>query len=299
MTDPRAVLLIGGTSGVGLASALRFAARGDRLMLLARSSQALTAAAGQCRARGAAQVETVAADMREWPELENAVGRTLEHYGRLDVTVLTAAVMAYGTVDAVPAEVFEQVVRTGVIGTGNVARAVLPVLRQQGGGTLIAVNSVLGAITVPQMACYAAAKWGQRALLRTLQQDVHGERNVHVCMVSPGAVNTPIYEQAANVLGRAARPPAPVCEPERVAAVIERLADRPRRHVSTRVGRLNPVLVGGFRGLGPLFDQIVAPAFRRLGLTDEQVAPHVGNVLSPRPARERIHGRWPGREVVS
>ena len=293
MAEPRSVLLIGGTSGMGLAAALRFAARGDRLLLVARSHAALSTAAQRCTAAGADRVETVAADVAAWPEVEAAVRHALEVYGRIDVTVLAAATMAYGPIGELPVEVFEQVVRTGVLGTGNVARALLPVLHHQGRGTLIVVNSVLGAITLPNMGTYAAAKWGQRAIVRTLQQELRGMRHVHVCLVSPGAVNTPIYEQAANVLGRGVRPPAPVREPERVAEVIERLADRPRRHVSTRVGGLNPVLVLGFRLLGPLFDRLALPLFRRLATTGEPTATSAGNVLTPRPAGERVHGQWP------
>jgi NAD(P)-dependent dehydrogenase (short-subunit alcohol dehydrogenase family) len=289
----RVVLLIGATSGMGLASALQFAQRGDRLVLAARSHEALTAAADACRSAGAPRVDTVAADVGVHTDVEAVVQHALELHARIDVAVLTAASMAYGTVEKVPADVFEQIVRTAVFGTANVARTVMPVLRRQGRGTLIVVNSLLGSVTVPQMSTYSAAKWGQRALVRTLQQENRGERDVHVCLVSPGAVNTPIYYQAANYLGRAVRPPRPVGVPERVARVIVGLADRPRKHTSIPVGPINPLIVAGFRFLPGVYDRIVEPALRLLSVTRHPAEDTPGNVLIPRPEGERIHGHWP------
>ncbi len=211
----------------------------------------------------------------------------------LDAVVLTSAVMAYGTVEDVPAEVFEHVVDVAVTGTANVARAALPRFRRQGRGVLIVVNSLLGSVTVPRMGAYATAKWGQRALVRTLQQELRSERGIAVCLVSPGSVNTPIYYQAANYLGRELRPPWPVRSPEHVADVIVRLAKRPRSHVSVPVGVTNPLIINGFRLLPFVYDRIVTTAFRLASVTSTRSSPGPGNVLEPQPQDERVHGHWP------
>ena len=119
-----------------------------------------------------------------------------------------------------PADLFEGVVDTAIHGTARLARAVLPVFRRQRRGVFVVVNSLLGSITVPNMGAYATSKWGQRAVARTLQQELRGERGVHVCIVSPGRINTPIYYQAANHTGRDARPPGPTlndCDPRPLA----------------------------------------------------------------------------------
>jgi NAD(P)-dependent dehydrogenase (short-subunit alcohol dehydrogenase family) len=102
--EDRVVLLVGATSGMGLASAMEFTRRGCRLVLAARSHEALSAAADECRAAGAPRVDTVAADVGRHPEVDAIVGRALELHERIDVAVLTAASMAYGTVAAVPVE---------------------------------------------------------------------------------------------------------------------------------------------------------------------------------------------------
>ena len=292
MTD-RVVLVAGASSGIGLAAAVSFARLGDHLVLASRSAEALDAAQSACRDAGAATVGTVVTDVRRQADVQRLADRAMSLHGRIDVVVHTATVMAYGTIEEVPAEVFTAVVDTAVQGTVHLARAVLPVMRRQQHGIFIGVNSLLGAVTVPRMGPYAVAKWGQRAVLRTLQQETRDERGIRVCVVSPGSINTPIYYQAANYAGRAARPPVPVLAPERVAAAIVRVADRPRRHVSVPVGPGNPVVIAGFRLLPVLYDWLVGPLFTRAALTRNRVSPTAGNVHRPQPEQERVHGRWP------
>ncbi len=289
----RVVVVVGASSGIGLAAAIAFATRDDHLVLVSRSAQALEAAETACRGAGTGEVDTVVGDIGDPATADRIVARTLERYGRLDVVVHSATVMGYGTVETMPSDVFTAVVDTAVHGTVHLSRAVLPVMRRQHAGTFIGINSLLGSITVPHMGAYAASKWGQRAVLRTLQQETRDEPGVHVCIVSPGSINTPIYYQAANYSGQAVRPPWPVLSPERVGAAILRLADRPRRHVSVPVGPGNPVIIAGFRLLPLVYDRLVGPLFRLAALTRKRVAPTTGNVHQPLPARERVHGRWP------
>ncbi|WNV87506.1 SDR family NAD(P)-dependent oxidoreductase [Umezawaea sp. Da 62-37] len=289
----RVVVVVGASSGIGLAAAIAFAARHDDLVLVSRSADALEAAKTACRSAGAGEVDVVVDDIRDPAAADRVVARTLDRHGRIDVVVHTATVMGYGTVEAMPAEVFTAVVDTAVHGTVHLSRAVLPVLRRQHAGVFIGVNSLLGSVTVPQMGAYAASKWGQRAVLRTLQQETRDEPGVHVCIVSPGSINTPIYYQAANYTGQAARPPWPVLSPERAGAAIVRLADRPRRHVSVPVGPGNPLIIAGFRLLPLLYDRLVGPLFRLAALTRKSLEPAAGNVHEPVPGQERVHGRWP------
>ncbi|OLR93200.1 SDR family NAD(P)-dependent oxidoreductase [Actinokineospora bangkokensis] len=289
----RVVLVVGASSGIGLASATAFAARGDHLVLVSRSADALAAAATACRAAGPGEVDVIADDIADPAAAKRIVSRVLDRHHRVDVVVHTATVMGYGTVEEMPADVFTTIVDTAVHGTLHLARAVLPVMRRNRKGTFIGVNSLLGSVTVPRMGAYATAKWGQRAVLRTLQQETRDAPGVNVCIVSPGSINTPIYYQAANYTGRGARPPWPVLAPERVAAAVVRLADHPRGNVSVPVGPGNPLIITGFRLLPFLYDRIVAPLFRLAALTSDREQPSTGNVNKPVPAEERVHGRWP------
>jgi NAD(P)-dependent dehydrogenase (short-subunit alcohol dehydrogenase family) len=294
VTD-RVVVIVGGSSGIGRASAERLAAHGDRLVLAARHAEGLERAADACRSAGAADVRTMVIDVGEAADVARLVDDTRAEFGRIDALVHTATVMAYGTIEELPQDVFEEVVDTAIHGTAHLARAMLPVFREQRHGTFVIVNSLLGSITVPNMGAYSTAKWGQRAVARTLQQEVAGEKDIHVCIVSPGSLNTPIYYQAANYTGRGSRPPIPVLQPERAATEVVKLLDRPQQHVSLPVGPLNPVIITGFRLLPFVYDRIVGPLFR-LGAQTSQAEPnHPGNVHKPDPSGDRIFGHWPDR----
>ncbi|HET6877913.1 MAG TPA: SDR family NAD(P)-dependent oxidoreductase [Jatrophihabitans sp.] len=289
----RVVLICGASSGIGLATALRFAGSGDRLALMARDPESLARAVAQCREAGARDVIQVPGNIARQSDVQQAVRTTVDRYGRLDAVVQSAMVMAYGQVEQLPAEVFRAVVDTATLGTFHLAQAVLPVFRRQRRGTLVVINSLLGEATVPDMGAYATAKWAQRALVRTLQQETRKASDVHVCMVSPGGINTPIYYQAATYTERQARPPFPVLKPERVAETVARLLERPRRNVSVRVGPVNPVILAGFRFLPSVYDRIVGALFRIASLSGPKIEPTPGNVLEPKPDGERLHGRWP------
>jgi NAD(P)-dependent dehydrogenase (short-subunit alcohol dehydrogenase family) len=292
VTD-RVVVVTGATSGIGLASALRLSAQGDHLLLLARDESALARAADRCSEAGAPSVDTLAGDVVAQVDVDRLVQRALNAHGRLDAVVHSATSMAYGTIEDLPQPIFDTVVAVAIHGTANIARAALPVFRGQSHGTLVIVNSLLGSVTVPNMGAYAAAKWGQRAVARTLQQEVRGVADVHVCIVSPGSTNTPIYEQAANYTPYGARPPFPVVQPEHTAKVIADLLDHPRHHVSIRVGPTNPVIVAGFRLLPLVYDRIVNPLYRLMAASGRRDGPTDGNVLAPHAVDDRLHGRWP------
>ena len=158
-----------------------------------------------------------------------------------------------------------------------------PVFREQQYGTLIVVNSLLGEIAVPQMGAYATSKWGQLGLVRTLQLETRDERHIHVCLVNPGSVNTPIYYQAANFTGRVPRPPMPIQQPDKMARHIVRMAEHPRRQVAA--GPVNLITIAGFRFLPFVYERIVGPLFRLAALTDDWAAPAAGNTLDRKRGR--------------
>ena len=294
MSD-RVVLIVGASSGIGLATALELAQRGDRLVLVARDADALARAESACREAGANDVHVAVLDVGRAADVQGVVADVLARNGRLDAVVHTATVMGYGTIEQMPTAVFEQVVDTAIHGTAHVARAVLPHFRRQNRGTLVIVNSLLGSVAVPNMGAYATAKWGQRAIARTLQQEVQRDKDIHVCIVSPGSTNTPIYYQAANYTGRAARPPIPVLPPERLGSSVAALLDRPRKHVSVPVGPINPIVIAGFRFLPFVYDRLVSPLFKIGALTRQTQSDTEGNVFTPAPQQDRLHGHWPDR----
>jgi NAD(P)-dependent dehydrogenase (short-subunit alcohol dehydrogenase family) len=286
-------LVTGASSGIGRATVLRLAGRGSALILLARGREALEETAREARAAGATEVLVCPADVTDAEAVQRAVDTAVTRFGRLDVVVHAAQVMAYGRIEDVPREVYEAVVDTALHGTANIARSVLPVLREQRAGDLVVVSSLLAEVTAPLMGSYVAAKWGQLGLVRTLQQETRDLPAVHVSAVAPGGVNTPIYYQGATYAGQAGRPPIPVYSADRVARAVLARLHRPRRLAHS--GFANPVVVAGFRLFPAVYDALVGPLLKVFALaSDDRRAPTEGNVFRSQPGANATDGRWRG-----
>jgi NAD(P)-dependent dehydrogenase (short-subunit alcohol dehydrogenase family) len=283
--------VVGASSGIGRATAHILAAEGDRLVLAARSAEALEQTRQECVARGAGEVLVVTGDVGDREQVERLFEEAVTRFDRIDVVVHAAAVLAYGRFQDVPADVFDKIVQTNLIGTANVARCALQHFDDQEGGSLVVVGSVLAKMVAPYLSSYSTGKWGVQGLVRTLQIEARRTPGVHVSLVSPGGVDTPIYDLAGSYTGHPGAPPPPVVAPERVARAIVSAIDKPGRDISA--GPFNSVMVTGFRLLPGVFDLLVGPMMRVLGQGRESVEAGPGNVFEPVPAKESVHGRWP------
>jgi len=287
--EPLVVVVTGASSGIGRATAILLSDQGARVVLAARSEAALREAQQEC-AEGLTLL--VPTDVSRPPEVDALIDAAVERYGRVDAVVHSAAVLAYGRFEDVPQEVFDASIAVTLLGTATVARAALRQFSRQGSGSLVVVGSLLGKIAVPYMSSYVTAKWGVHGLVRCLQIETRLDPDVHVSLVWPGGVNTPVYTQAGTYVGRHGRPPPPVVSPERVARAIIRRIERPARETS--VGPGNPVSVLGFRLLPGVFDLLVTPLMDLAGLSRARAEATPGNVLEPHPSGEATHGQWGG-----
>lgn len=279
-------LIVGGSSGIGMASARELIARGYRVVLMARNADRLTVVAKEL----GTSATTAPADLLDADAVDRVLQDILAKHGTLDVVVHTAQVMAYGRIEDVPAEIFERTVETATHGTANLARVVLPVFRRQGHGSLIVVNSLLGHIAVPEMGTYVTAKWAQLAMIRVLQLETRDAPGIHISEVSPGAIDTPIYEQAANYTGRTPAPPPPVQSPSVMARAVADCIEDPHKHVD--VGPGNKIVTLGFRLLPWVYDRVVGPLARVVVFRGCGIPPSDGNVLAPAPDLEAERGGW-------
>jgi NAD(P)-dependent dehydrogenase (short-subunit alcohol dehydrogenase family) len=286
---PETVLITGASSGIGRATAQELAGRGANLVLVARGEESLDDTADQARAAGAAEVVVHPADVTDEEAIRDAVEAAVLRFGRLDAVVHAAQVMAYGTIEELPREVFETVVDTAVHGTAVIARVVLPVFRKQEGGHLVVVNSLLGQVATPLMGSYIAAKWGQLGLVRVLQQEIRDAPGVEISILQPGGVDTPIYSQAASWTGSTGRPPPPVYSAARLGRRVVGLLDRPRRQV--QAGIFNPLITAGFRLAPAVYDFLVGPLLQRMAIANDEVPPTDGNVFASQPAGNATEGR--------
>lgn len=290
---PGAVVVItGASSGIGRASARRFAERGARLVLAARHQAPLASVATECEQRGA-EVATVVADVADEVAVAALARTAVQRFGGIDVWVNNAGVIAYGTFEQTPPEVFRRVIETNLLGQVHGARAALPEFRRGDGGVLINVSSVWGRITSPHVAAYVASKHAVRAFSECLRHELDGTREIEVATILPEAVDTPIFHQAANHTGRGIRPVPPVFDPDEVAQGIVACAQSPKREVTYgRAGRLLELM---YRLTPRLYCRISPRMFDRGSFTDRTAPPTDGNVLAPRPEGHAVYGGWRSR----
>jgi short-subunit dehydrogenase len=279
----------GASSGIGRATALRLAASGAHLVLVARGGESLHESAAECTEAGAASTRVILADVGDDAAVEKLFSEVLETHADIDAVVHSAGVVAYGRTEEIPPEVFEGVLQTNLIGSVNVARHSIQLFRARNHGHLVLVGSVIGHIAVPSMSPYVLSKWGVRALARQLKVENMDRSGVQISYAAPGGVDTPIYEQAANYAGLVGRPPPPVITPETVARAIERQLTGLRHR--EQIGSANDVLRLGHTMLPWVYDRLVGPLYR-LAARDQthQVSPNPGNVLSSGDPSNRLRG---------
>lgn len=289
--DDRVVVITGASSGIGRSAAHQLSVAGARLVLASRSEDTLETARQECVARGATEVLAVPTDVGDAAQVERLLDAAVERFGRVDAVIHSAAVLAYGRFVDVPDDVFDKVALTNITGTANVCRSTLRRFEEQEHGSLVVIGSVLGKIATPYMSTYCVSKWAIQGLVRVLQIETRRQRDVHVSLVTPGGVDTPVYDQAGSYTGHPGHPPPPVSAPETVAAKAVAALDKPGRDIA--VGPLNWFMVSGFRGLPAVYDRIVGPMMRLMGQGRATVPGNSGNVHQPVPDREAVHGRWP------
>src|SRR4051812_40871305 len=124
-TTSEVVVVTGASSGIGKETALRYASRHARLALAARSKETLQPVADECRAAGAVDVVVQTTDISDAEQVQLLFDTAAARFGRIDIVVQCAAITAFGRFQDVPIDVFDEVVRTNLLGAANVARCAL------------------------------------------------------------------------------------------------------------------------------------------------------------------------------
>src|SRR6185369_13533040 len=203
----RVVVITGASSGIGRATALRFAENGDTVVLAARRKNLLNDVVDECEELGA-EALAVECDVSQEKAIEKLSRAAVKKFGCIDVWINDAGVGAVGKFEDVKPEEHRRVVETNLNGVINGSWYAHRQFKEQGRGVLINISSVLGKITQPYMASYAASKHAVRALSACIRQELwlQGEEDIHVCTVFPQSVDTPFFENEANRSGYKATP---------------------------------------------------------------------------------------------
>ena len=186
----KVVLITGGSRGLGFALAERFAEEGARIAICARGEEALERA----RVKLSTRTEVLAqrCDVSDRAQVEDWVAAAQKRFGRVDVLVNNAGVIAAGPFLAMRLEDFEEAVAIMFWGTVYPTLAVLPGMREQGSGTIANVTSVGGKVGMPHLSAYNPAKFAAVGFSETLRAELapHG---IRVVTVVPGLMRTGSY----------------------------------------------------------------------------------------------------------
>jgi NAD(P)-dependent dehydrogenase (short-subunit alcohol dehydrogenase family) len=222
-------VVTGASGGVGRATALAFAARGDRVALLARGREGLAAAADEVqRAGGEALVVTV--DMADAKAVDDAAQKVVDAFGHIDVWVNNAFAGVFAPFTEITPDEFRRVTEVTYLGYVFGTRAALRHMLPRDRGTVVQVGSALAYRGIPLQSAYCGAKHAIQGFNESLRCELlHSGSGVRTTMVQLPAVNTPQFDWVLSRMPGKARPVAPVYQPEVAARAIVHAAAHGRR----------------------------------------------------------------------
>jgi NAD(P)-dependent dehydrogenase (short-subunit alcohol dehydrogenase family) len=185
----KVAVVTGGSRGIGLAIARALVAEGVHTAVTGRNEEHLASARSALESAGPGKLETLSADVRNYNEMERAIGTAAERFGGLDILVNNAAVGIFAEVAALTPSQWRDVIDTNLTGVFNTCHAALPYLRKRGGGYIVNISSLAGKNPFPGGGAYCASKSGLNAFSETLMQEVRYD-NIRVTYVMPGSVAT-------------------------------------------------------------------------------------------------------------
>jgi NAD(P)-dependent dehydrogenase (short-subunit alcohol dehydrogenase family) len=229
--ENQVMVITGGTSGIGLATAKRAAARGARVVLCSRNEPELRQTVSTIEECGGT-ARSVVADVANQEDLERLAATAIEEFGTIDTWVNNAGVSFYGNLMEVAIEDMRRLFEVNFWGTVYGSRAAVARLRGSG-GALINIGSIVSDRAIPLQGAYSASKHAVKGFTDALRMELEaGQAPISVTLIKPSTIDTPYFQHAKNYMAVEPKPPAPVYAPEVVANAILRAAEHPVRDIT-------------------------------------------------------------------
>jgi NAD(P)-dependent dehydrogenase (short-subunit alcohol dehydrogenase family) len=164
-------IVTGASSGIGLSTAVALSDRGAKVALLARRSDVLRELAERL-----AGSLPVTADMTQFDQVRKAVSAVHRHYGRIDGLVNNAGRSYAAAVEEIDPELFDEIFHLNVLGPIVAMQAVIPLMRAQGGGSIVNINSGTTFMAIPQYSVYSSSKRALRGFSLTARAELEKDR---------------------------------------------------------------------------------------------------------------------------
>lgn len=289
--DQQVMVITGASSGIGLVTARTAAAKGAKVMLVARSGDELGQVVREINSAGGS-ADFIAADVADADALMRVAADTEKRFGRVDTWVNNAGVAIYAKLTDTPEDEHQKLFQTNYFGAVHGALAAVSVLKDKG-GALITVGSIASDMATPLMGAYAASKHAIKAYVQTLRIELQAAGHpIQVTLIKPSGINTPIAQHAANHEGGEAQIPPPAYDPQLVADAILDSAVSPRREITVGgVGRAQTLFAEHF----PALFEKLAPIGAKMFVDKSKTQPEPSNLFSGERAGEERSGEQTGK----
>lgn len=285
----RVAVVTGGTAGIGLATAHRFAARGWSVAVIARDEARLRSAETALAAYGR-PVLAIRADVSDAEAVDAAAERVERELGPIRAWVNNAMATVVNPADRITPAEYRRVTETTYLSQVYGTLAALRYMKPRNRGAIIQVSSGLGFRAAPLQAPYCAAKFAVSGFTDALRCElIHDKIDVSLSVIYLPAVNTPQFDWARNRTGHGQNAPDPVFDPRLCAAAILHAVDHPRREVW--VGR-STLMMAAAQTLVPGFADRKAAEMWPQQMTADDVPDRPGNLDAPVPGDAGIDGRF-------
>lgn len=287
------VVVLGASSGIGRASALRLAEQGATLVVAARSEPGLQSLVQEITDRGGRGTYVVC-DVVDPDQVQAVAETAVSTYGRIDTWVNVAAVLVHAPFEQTLPEEFRRLMEINYLGQVHGALAALPRLREAGGGALIAVSSVESRVALPRHSAYSASKHAVEGMTDALRRDLLAEgAPISVTSIKPATINTPFFTSAAHTLDVEPTGPPPVYQPSVVADCVLYAAEHPVRDLyAGGAGRV----MSATQALAPrLMDALLSRAVPLESTSNPAPGGAPGTLYAPREDDNRAEGDFSSR----
>jgi 3-oxoacyl-[acyl-carrier protein] reductase len=211
----KTAIITGAGKGIGKITAIALAKEGVHLGLIARTSSDLESLQRELTDNYGVKVYYATADISKKAEVDAGVANLIEKLGSIDVLVNNAGMAQFGTLLDMDPDVWENIIKTNVLGTYYVTRAVLPAMLKQSSGNIINISSSAGERGNATASAYSASKFAVIGMTESLMQEVR-KSNIRVTALTPSTVNTDLARDAGLKIGEEDR----MMQPEDVAELI-------------------------------------------------------------------------------
>lgn len=288
------VVVMGASSGIGRETALRFAQKGAKVVVSARSEDGLTSLVEEIRQAGG-EATAIPADVSEFEQVQAVADRAAATYGRIDTWVHAAGVVLYALFEDTTPEEFKRVIDINLLGQAYGAMAALPHLKREGRGALIHISSVEAKRAFPYHSAYASAKHGVDGFVEAMRVELRHEGvPVSVTQVMPAAINTPLFTKGRTKIGVKPVGAPPIYQPSVVAEAILYAAEHPVRDILA--GGAAKGIVQGQRLSPRMLDAaLTRVGFRAQRTNEPKSADAPDNLFGPVQGQDRVEGdfsRW-------